>query len=116
MYLATHTTFWKLHCDTVIKTPIYASTNGSENLEGNVVMYHHYDISISKQMNFRSIDDSIAFSIWRMSGGHALSSLELCLSRLAPKERERGAMVAMGIPYTEALSYFGLTLPYCQRP
>jgi hypothetical protein len=28
-------------------------------------MYHHYDISVSKQMSFRDMDDGIAFSIWQ---------------------------------------------------
>jgi hypothetical protein len=38
--------------------------DGGEKSQGNVVMYHHYDISKSKQMNFRGINDSIASSIW----------------------------------------------------
>ena len=28
-------------------------------------MYHHYDISESKQMNFKGMGDSIASSIWQ---------------------------------------------------
>jgi hypothetical protein len=38
--------------------------DGGEKSQGNVVMYHHYDKSESKQMNFRGINDSIASSIW----------------------------------------------------
>jgi hypothetical protein len=41
--------------------------HGGEKSQGNVVMYHYYDISMSKQMNFRGMDDSIVSSIWRMS-------------------------------------------------
>jgi hypothetical protein len=32
---------------------------GGEKSQGNVVMYHHYDISESKQMSFRDMGDSI---------------------------------------------------------
>jgi hypothetical protein len=39
--------------------------HGGEKSQRNVVMYHHYDISESKQMNFRGMHDSIASSIWK---------------------------------------------------
>ena len=41
------------------------SAHGDEKSQGNVVMYHHYNISESKQMSFRGIDDNIVSSIWQ---------------------------------------------------
>jgi hypothetical protein len=31
----------------------------------NIMIYHPYDISENKQMNFKSMSDSVAFSIWK---------------------------------------------------
>jgi hypothetical protein len=42
----------------------YSAYIGEKSQE-NVVMYHHYDISKSKQMNFRGMGDSIASSSWQ---------------------------------------------------
>jgi hypothetical protein len=39
--------------------------HGGEKSQRNVVLYHHYDILKSKQMNFRGMHDSIASSIWK---------------------------------------------------
>jgi hypothetical protein len=41
------------------------SAHGCEKWQGNIVMYHHYDISESIQMSFRGMGDSIASSIWK---------------------------------------------------
>jgi hypothetical protein len=43
------------------------SKHGSEKSQWNVVMYHHYDISMNKQMSFKGVGDSIASSIWKVS-------------------------------------------------
>jgi hypothetical protein len=41
--------------------------HGGEKLQWFVVMYHHYNISMSKQLSFKGVDDSIASSIWKIS-------------------------------------------------
>jgi hypothetical protein len=41
------------------------SIHGDEKSQGNIVMYHHYDILKSKQMSFRCMGDSIVSSIWK---------------------------------------------------
>jgi hypothetical protein len=41
--------------------------HGGEKSPWNVVMYHYYGISMSKQMSFKGVGDSIASSIWKIS-------------------------------------------------
>jgi hypothetical protein len=41
------------------------SAHSGEKSQGNIVMYHHDDMSESKQISFRGMGDSIASSIWR---------------------------------------------------
>jgi hypothetical protein len=41
--------------------------HGGEKLQWIVVMYHHYDIWMNKQMSFKGVGDSIVSSIWKIS-------------------------------------------------
>jgi hypothetical protein len=40
--------------------------HGGEKSQWMVVRYHHYDISMSKQMSFKGVGDNIASLVWKI--------------------------------------------------